>query len=484
MKTTHWKAVTVVTVLLASSWLVGVTVSESVYDPWCDLDEDGDIDIFDIVRMAGIYGTTGDPFAAKAALEYDSGWVNITDKRGRYFNITHNLDSTNVIFDITGKESSDSEPFGKSYGLTTHIVTEPGWTHTYGGPNDDYAYSVIQAADGGFVIAGCTDSFGAGSSDAWLVKTDASGNHLWTYTFGGPNDDYGYSVVQTPDGGYTIAGCTASFGAGDRDFWLLKADSAGNHLWNHTYGGPNSDEGQSLVQTAEGGFVIAGCTDSFGAGSSDAWLVKTDASGNHLWNHTYGGPYSDEVGYSVIQAADGGYAVAGYRYVWDPFSYDAWLVKTDAAGNHLWNQTYRQGEMMNEARSVVQTLDGGYAFTGFFSPFSRAWLVKTDASGNHLWNHSYGIYMSDISMGCSVIETVFEGYVQYVIAGGKYSVAGTQDSDIWLIRTNMLGETDFQIEVWLAWTASLENTITLYRGWGDPYWNYVQVRIWTIKDTP
>lgn len=158
MKITHFGEIMLVTVLLASSLLVGLTSSASVYDPWCDLDEDGDIDIFDIVRMAGIYGTTGEPFEAMAALEYNSGWINITDKCGQYINITHDLNSTDVMVDITGKKSSEKDPHTNFYGLTTHIIADPGWNHTYGRPSGGYAYSMVQTSDGGYAIGGTIDA--------------------------------------------------------------------------------------------------------------------------------------------------------------------------------------------------------------------------------------------------------------------------------------------------------------------------------------
>jgi hypothetical protein len=111
------------------------------------------------------------------------------------------------------------------------------------------------------------------------VKTDASGNHQWNQTYGGPNDDYGFSVVQTVNGGYAISGTTNSFGAGGNDFWLVKTDASGNHQWNQTYGGTYRDTGRSVVQTSDGGYAISGTTNSSGAGGNDFWLVKTDVLG-------------------------------------------------------------------------------------------------------------------------------------------------------------------------------------------------------------
>jgi len=148
------------------------------------------------------------------------------------------------------------------------------WNKTYGGTGDDWAGSVVQTSDGGFVMAGGTDSFGAGDYDFWLVKTDAEGNMEWNKTYGGTDIDTARSVIQTGDGGYAIAGQTMSFGAGGRDFWLVKTDAEGNMEWNKTYGGGEGDYLFSVVQTGDGGYALAGYTYSFGAGYDDLWLVK------------------------------------------------------------------------------------------------------------------------------------------------------------------------------------------------------------------
>jgi hypothetical protein len=164
-----------------------------------------------------------------------------------------------------------------------------------------------------------------------LVRTDANGNMLWNKTYGGTNDNLGYSVVETADGGYAIAGSTYSFGAGKVDVYLVRTDSAGNMLWNKTYGGTNEDAGCSVVETADGGYAIAGSTNSSGAGAHDFWLVKTDSAGNEQWNKTHGGIDYD-YGWSVVQTADGGYAIAGYTNSSGAGNFDVLLVKTDENG--------------------------------------------------------------------------------------------------------------------------------------------------------
>ena len=199
------------------------------------------------------------------------------------------------------------------------------WTKTFGGSNGDWGFSVQQTSDGGYIILGGTVSYGAGEIDAWLIKTDTSGDTLWTKTFGGGGSDWGFSVQQTSDGGYIIGGSTSSYGAGSDDAWLIKTDTSGHTLWTETFGGSNSDYGGSVQETYDGGYIITGSTTSYGAGEHDVWLIKTNSSGDTLWTRTFGGS-SIDFGYSVQQTSDGGYIITG-----ETDSYggdgDAWLIR-------------------------------------------------------------------------------------------------------------------------------------------------------------
>jgi hypothetical protein len=309
------------------------------------------------------------------------------------------------------------------------------WTQTYGGTGYDFGESIVQTDDGGYAITGSTSSYGAGNWDFWLVKTDANGNAEWNQTYGETLREIATKVVQTGDGGYVISGQTNSFGAGSDDVWLVKTDANGNAEWNQTYGGVNYDYGAYVVETNDGGYAIIGTTESFGAGSDDVWLVKTDANGNAEWNQTYGGTSMD-YGSSVVQTGDGGYAIAGDTYSYGAGNIDFWLVKTDANGNAEWNQTYG-GTSMDDGAFMVQTGDGGYAIAGetfsYDIRFGDVWLVKTDANGNAEWNQTYG--GTEMDRGMSVVETIDGGYV---IAGTTESF-GAGDSDFFVIKTDEYG---------------------------------------------
>jgi parallel beta-helix repeat protein len=287
---------------------------------------------------------------------------------------------------------------------------------TYGGTSEDELWALVQTVDGGYALAGCTVSLGAGNWDAWLVKTDGNGNTLWNKTYGGTDGDGARSLVQTGDGGYVLTGSTVSFSVGLSDFWLVKTDANGNAQWNKTYGGTNWDDVYSVVQTGDGGYALAGCTDSFGAGNGDFWLVKTDASGNTQWNKTYGGTSEDRA-YSVVQTVDGGYALAGYTYSFGAGDSDVWLVKTSANGDVPWNQTYG-GTGEDYARSMVQTSDGGCALAGTTASFGAGnidfWLLKTARQTSTI------IVPDEYSTIQEAVNHAFDGDTVYVKTGTYY----------------------------------------------------------------
>jgi hypothetical protein len=207
------------------------------------------------------------------------------------------------------------------------------WAKSYGGSDFENALSIQQTSDGGYIVAGSTDSFGAGNGDAWVLKLDETGDVLWQKTYGGTNHDYTQSIQQTSDGGYIVAGSTYSFGAGNGDIWVLKLDETGNVLWQKTYGGANYDMAKSIQQTLDGGYIAAGYTESFGAGYDDAWVLKLDETGNVLWQKTYGGTQDEEAKF-IQQTSDGGYIVAGWIFSFFNTIYesDFWVLKLDSNG--------------------------------------------------------------------------------------------------------------------------------------------------------
>ena len=332
-----------------------------------------------------------------------------------------------------------TESFGAGnpdvYLVKTDSMGDTLWTRTYGGPEFDYAHSVQQTTDGGFVITGPTTSFDAGSADVYLVKTDSIGDTLWTRTYGGPSWDWGWSVQQASDGGYIIAGHTYSFGAGSSDIYLIKTDSKGDTLWTRTYGGTADDIGLSVQQTSDGGYIIAGQTYSFGEGSSDAYLVKTDSIGDTLWTRTYGGT-ADDFGVSVQQISAGGFIIVGWTGSFGSGSNDVYFIKTDSLGRALWTRTYG-GSGDDQGRSVDQTSDGGYVIAGVTSVvgFYDVYLIKTDSLGDSLWTRTFCGTGNPTYNSCSVQETGDGG----IIVTGRTDSFGAGWDDVYLIKTDSLG---------------------------------------------
>jgi len=248
------------------------------------------------------------------------------------------------------------------------------WSKTFGGSAFDVGYSVKQTDDGGFIVAGYTGySPGAGGSDVYLIKTDASGDQIWSKTFGGAADDAGESVQQTDDGGFIVAGSTNSIGAGGSDVYLIKIDASGKELWSKTFGGVSNDDAKSVRQTNDGGFVIVG-DEGFNdfTDESYVYLIKTNALGVEQWSKTFGEASVDR-GYSVQQTDDGGFIVAGYTSSFGAGGSDVYLIRTDTSGDELWSKTFG-GASWDSSESVQQTDDGGFIIAGLTWSFGAGGL--------------------------------------------------------------------------------------------------------------
>ena len=321
--------------------------------------------------------------------------------------------------------------FGRAQQLfvaRTGVDGDTLWTRTLGGYANDLGCSVQQTADGHFIIAGYTDYF---STDVYLVRIDTSGNVLWSKRYGGDSLDVAESVEPTTDGGFIVAGFTRSSGAGSADFYLLKTDANGDTLWTRTYGGSYMDEGKSVRQTADGGYIVGGGYGSYG----DLYAVKTDADGNAEWTRTYGGTDYD-IANAVLQVADGGYVIVGTTRSFGAGETDVYLVKTDADGNTRWTKTYG-GENNDFGYSVEQIPDGGFVLAGATQSFGEGaadvYVVATDSSGRERWARTFGGDSNDYAY--SIRPTADKGYV---VAGYTRSF-GAGGEDAYLIKTDSLG---------------------------------------------
>ena len=354
---------------------------------------------------------------------------------------------------------------------------------------DDLGMDVEQTADGGYLVIGETRSRGAGGSDFWLIKTDRLGELEWSATYGGTDDDWGYDLDLLPDGGAIIVGTTKSAGAGGSDVWLLRVDDVGTLLWERTFGGTDNDQGYHVDQDYDGGFILSAETYSFGAGNSDGWLVKTDQSGDMIWEKTYGTRGMERVywvtalrdssyivtgrsdtlnalreepdlllfkvdltgtllwqkhyilgnfavGRSVVETAAGDYVVAGFSRGTN-YGEDIWFLKTDSDGQLLWDQVF-SGSADDKASAVALTDDGGYIITGLSQSYVHGlydgFLIKTDGQGEIEWNHFYGGGSWDVGRA---VQQTREG--NYIVTGGSQSV-GPGDVELWLFLTDRDGE--------------------------------------------
>jgi len=271
--------------------------------------------------------------------------------------------------------------------------------------------------DGGYVITGQTTSFGAGSSDAYLIKTNSLGDTLWTKTLGGSNADVGYCIQQTSDAGFIIAGMTYSIGTGSENIWLIKTDSSGNAIWNKTYG---EGTGNYVIPTSDGGYIVSGTV----LGPFRPILIKTDSMGDTLWTKIYDVGIGWGSGECVQETTSGGYVLlASYS--------NAYLIKTDASGDTLWVKKYG-GSDWDWGQSFQQTSDGGYIIVGETESFGAGgrdvWIIKADSSGDTLWMKSLG--GSDYDLGFSIQQTTDGGY----IICGRTKSFGAGNNDVWLIK--------------------------------------------------
>lgn len=293
------------------------------------------------------------------------------------------LQTTDSGFIATGYTSSFGAGLWDVYLIKTDANGDTLWTRAYGGGGYEIGASVQQTYDGGYIITGYTNSFG-GTYELYLIRTNATGDTLWTRTYGGGNWEWGNDVRQTSDSGFIATGASISYGAGNYELYLIKTDANGDTLWTRTYGESGNDEGFSVQQTTDNGYIILGITDNFGVGNPDFYVLKLDAGGDTLWTKTYGGSL-DDYGYAVQQTADGGYIFAGLTFSFGAGVRDAYLVRTDANGDTLWTRAYG-GTNQDWANSVQQCSDGGFVLSVPQESFGAGdydmMLLKVDSMGN------------------------------------------------------------------------------------------------------
>lgn len=317
--------------------------------------------------------------------------------------------------------------YGNIYLVKTDADGNILWQKVFGGDKTDDSYCVRETSDNGFITVGYSATTGQTGVDIYLLKVDSSGDMLWERFYGGDSYEYGYSVSETTDNGFIIAGATGSYGAGHSDMYLIRTDAAGEPLWEKTFGGAGFEAGYSVIETTDGGFIVAGAISSYGAGQTDIYLVKTNASGEVLWEKTIGGTGS-ETGYSVIETTDGDFVIAGTTSSYGYGGTDVYLVKIDKSGEVLWEETFG-GIDFDYGNSVIEENDGGLVVVGSSASFGaesyNIYLIKTTSSGDLIWEVTFGDLLSNY--GYSVLKTT----------DGGYAIAGSKTSDLYFLKLSV-----------------------------------------------
>ncbi len=318
--------------------------------------------------------------------------------------------------------------FGGAWIIKLFPDGEIEWQKAYGGVYGDYAHSVQQTTDGGYLVAGPSYSYGSGSSDMWILKLSPDGEIEWQKTYGGLEREWAYSIHQITDGGYIVAGTTESFGAGSEDIWILKLFPDGEIEWQKTYGGEDDDgwgdAGSSVLQTMDGGYIVAGNIKSSDTGSRDFWVLKLFPDGGIEWQKTYGGDFDKYLWSPVQQTAEGGYVLSGYATSVSYGGTDALVLKLFPDGEIEWQKVYGIGG--EEARSIQQTANGGYIVAGTTEHFGQGHknylVLKLSPEGE---NEFVGL---DTDLNVIVSETSISPLITSVVPADSDS--SPQDTDV------------------------------------------------------
>ncbi len=425
-------------------------------DPPGGGDPDPDPPAFGVVELVKTYGGSGIDEAVSVIEAIDGNFIILGTTR-----------STDG--DLTGRSGNDSDFWLLKISKEGVII----WSKTFGGSDDESASRITKTNDGGYLLTGYTTSNDGdvsgneGFQDYWILKVDSSGNKVWDKNFGFSGSDQAYKAFQTSDGGYFITGffdVTASGGGGNDlqkgahrgvlhgvgEFWGIKLDANGNKQWRRYFGGTNNDRSYDALETADGGFLMTGTSESEDfdktdpKGSYDYWAVRLKANGDLVWTKSFGGAEIDN-SYASIKTNDGNYLMVGDSRSSDQDvtsprgNADAWLVKFDGNGNKIWQKSYG-GSQFDTAHSIIQRSNGDYILSGHSrsndvdltnnNGFNDAWIFMVDKDGNLKGQKSVG--GSSLDFASEAIE----------ISDNKILVVGNTESNDIDIPSNK-GSKDF-----------------------------------------
>jgi len=376
---------------------------------------------------------------------------------------------------VTGHHGTSEYP--DFWVVKTDALGTVTWEKSFGGTSYDEANAACETTDGNYIIAGSSRSNdgnvtghhgSADFSDFWIIKLNSEGNLVWQRSLGGSDEDVANAVAATNDGGCVVAGSSnsndgdVSIHHGDAafaDYWVVKLDAEGNIQWQRSLGGTGDDNASSVIQTSDGGYVVAGTSSSTDGdvtgnhGGDDCWIVKLDSTGTILWQKSLGGSANDGAS-SIVQTRDGGIAIAAYSFSDDgditghhlsTGNSDYWIVKLNATGELQWEYTYG-GSKNDEAHAILQTQDGGYAVTGTTESndgdvvhshglsMVNFWTIKLDAEGILQWQSVEG--RGNVNDARAIVQ-LNDG--SFVIAGsanpfGALPPEQSNNFDFWIMK--------------------------------------------------
>jgi hypothetical protein len=356
------------------------------------------------------YGGSGDDGGMSVLQTYDNGFIVV----GRTYSMGNGLTDVFVI-------RTDE------YGDTL-------WSRAVGGSGNEEGYSVKKINDTEYIICGYTTSYGAGSSDVYLIKINDTGDTLWTNVFGGFGSEAGWDVIVTSDSGFIITGITSTFGVGDYAVYIIKADSDGNQEFTNFFELKTSNIGNEIIETSDGNYLIVGTTFSSSLNSKDCFVAKIDINGDTLWTKKYGG-FLDDWGNAIIESGDGNYIVMGGTESFGAGGVDVFLTKISPSGTEIWTKTI--GGSGDETSGDIELCsDLNFVITCSSSSFSigdlDVLIAKTNTTGDTLWTRTYGLGGDEI--GTSIKQSNDNGFI---ISGFTTSYGGNYDA--YLVKTNPQG---------------------------------------------
>ncbi len=307
------------------------------------------------------------------------------------------------------------------------------WSRTYGGEGKQTAFAADRTLDGGFVLWGYQET--PTGDDFLLIRTDDGGEPVWAASWDGVDTDWGFAVRQLAGGDIAVAGMSGANNGG-HDMYLARVGPDGTRLWERFYGDAGIDErAHSVTPTSDGGFVLAGqkWVQPGEFGSYDVWVVKTDAAGQELWARTYSlGDSGNDVGLAIEEVEGGGYIVGGVTQSSD---WACYLLRLDPLGTLLWEGTYGGGFAGGECNDVEPTADGGFVGVGCATPSTdcEVYLVKVDAAGVIEWERTYGGAADDV--GEALLQLPSGGYV----VAGRTGSEGAGSWDLYVIGADAAG---------------------------------------------